>query len=80
MIDRQVQHLTRLIDDLLDVSRISRNKLELRRQRTELKDIVNAAVEISSPVIDQNGHELIVHVAPKSRCSCSPTRRGSRRR
>ena len=46
MIDRQVQHLTRLIDDLLDVSRISRNKLELRRQRTDLKDIVNAAVEI----------------------------------
>jgi signal transduction histidine kinase/ActR/RegA family two-component response regulator len=62
MIDRQVRHLTRLIDDLLDVSRISRNKLEVRRQQTELKDIVNAAVEISGPVIDQNGHQLGVRV------------------
>src|SRR4051794_24043096 len=62
MIDRQVRHLTRLIDDLLDVSRISRNKLEVRRQQTELKDIVNAAVEISSPVIDQNGHQLDVRM------------------
>ena len=66
MIDRQVQHLTRLIDDLLDVSRISRNKLELRRQRTELKDIVNAAVEISSHFIDQSGHELIVNISSES--------------
>jgi CheY-like chemotaxis protein/nitrogen-specific signal transduction histidine kinase len=65
MIDRQVQHLTRLIDDLLDVSRISRNKLELRRQRTELKDIVNGAVDSSKPVIEQSGHELIVHITPE---------------
>ena len=58
VIDRHVDHLTRLIDDLLDVSRISRNKLELRRQRIELQDIVRGAVEISKPVIDQNGHRL----------------------
>jgi PAS domain S-box-containing protein len=60
VIDRQVDHLTRLIDDLLDVSRISRNKLELRRQRIALHDVVWGAVEISRPVIDQNRHELSV--------------------
>jgi len=65
VIDRQVKHLGRLIDDLLDVSRISRNKLELRRQRSELKDIVEAAVEISSPLIEQSGHRLIVDLAPE---------------
>ena len=47
MIERQVKHLTRLIDDLLDISRINRNQLELRTQKTDLRDIVNAAVEMS---------------------------------
>lgn len=60
VIDRQIDHLTRLIDDLLDVSRISRNKLELRRQRITLQDVVWGAVEIGRPVIDQNRHELAV--------------------
>lgn len=63
VIDRQVDHLTRLIDDLLDVSRISRNKLELRRQRISLQDVVLGAVEISRPAIDQNRHELNVSVS-----------------
>ena len=58
VIDRQVDHLTRLIDDLLDVSRISRNRLELRRQRIELQEVVRGAVEISKPTLDQNGHRL----------------------
>jgi PAS domain S-box-containing protein len=65
VIDRQVDHLTRLIDDLLDVSRISRNKLELRRQRIELQEVVRGAVEISQPVIDQNGHRLVIDVSPE---------------
>lgn len=65
VIDRQVDHLTRLIDDLLDVSRISRNKLELRRQRIELQEVVRGAVEISLPTIDQNGHKLILDVSPE---------------
>ncbi len=63
VIDRQVDHLTRLIDDLLDVSRISRNKLELRRQRISLQDVVWGAVEIGRPVIDQNRHELTVKMS-----------------
>ena len=63
VIDRQVDHLTRLIDDLLDISRISRNKLELRRQRIALQDVVWGAVEIARPVIDQNRHELTVKMS-----------------
>jgi PAS domain S-box-containing protein len=65
MIDRQVEHLTRLIDDLLDLSRISRNQLELRKQQTELREVVNAAVEISTPVIAQSGHQLVINLDPE---------------
>jgi PAS domain S-box-containing protein len=60
VIDRQIEYLTRLIDDLMDVSRITRNKLELRRQRIALADVVNGAVESSRPAIEQCGHELVV--------------------
>jgi PAS domain S-box-containing protein len=60
IIDRQVHHLTRLIDDLLDISRISRNRLELRRERTELREIVHNAVEVSRPAIEQKRHRLVV--------------------
>ncbi|CAN5585246.1 PAS domain S-box protein [soil metagenome] len=57
---RQLAHMVRLIDDLLDVSRISRNKMELRRSRVSLADIVNSAVETAQPAIDEAGHELLL--------------------
>jgi signal transduction histidine kinase/two-component SAPR family response regulator len=60
LISRQAQQLTRLVDDLLDISRITRNKLELRREVVSLSEIVQAAVETSRPVIDEGGHELVV--------------------
>ena len=60
VIVRQVDALTRLIDDLMDISRINRNNLELRRQRVELAEVINAAVESSRPLIDERGHELTV--------------------
>lgn len=60
MMDRQLAHMVRLIDDLLDVSRISRNKLELRRSRVTIADIVESAVEAAQPAIDDAGHELTV--------------------
>lgn len=60
VIERQVDHLTRLIDDLLDISRITRNKLELRKQRVELAEVINGAVEASRPLIEEHGHELTV--------------------
>jgi CheY-like chemotaxis protein/two-component sensor histidine kinase len=52
--------MVRLIDDLLDVSRISRNKMELRRERVSLSDVVNNAVETARPLIDAGGHELTI--------------------
>jgi signal transduction histidine kinase/CheY-like chemotaxis protein len=63
IIDRQVQTMARLLDDLLDVSRISRNKLELRRQRMELAPILHLAVETSQPLINSAAHHLTVAVA-----------------
>jgi PAS domain S-box-containing protein len=60
MMDRQLSHMVRLIDDLLDVSRISRNKMELRRERVLLAEVVNTAVETARPQIDAEGHDLTV--------------------
>jgi PAS domain S-box-containing protein len=60
IIDRQTQHLTRLIDDLMDVSRISRGKIELKREHVELERVVLAAIETSRPLIEECGHELSV--------------------
>ncbi len=62
VMDRQVDHLTRLIDDLLDVSRITRGNLELRTQRVTLAEVIQSAVETSRPLIEQCGHELIVRL------------------
>jgi PAS domain S-box-containing protein len=60
VIERQVEHLTRLIDDLMDISRITRNKLELRKQRVELTQVIKGAIESSRSLIEQCGHRLIV--------------------
>ena len=60
MIERQVRQMVRLVDDLLDVSRITPGKLELRRQRIDLAEVLDAAVETSRPLIDAGHHELTV--------------------
>jgi signal transduction histidine kinase len=60
MIERQVEHMVRLVDDLLDVSRIIRGKIELRREAVELATVVARAVESSQPLIEAEGHELTV--------------------
>ena len=53
IIERQVKHLTRLVDDLLDVSRITRGKVELHRRAIELSEAVARAIEIASPLVEQ---------------------------
>ena len=58
--DRQLTHMVRLIDDLLDVSRINRNKMELRRSRILLADAVDSAVETARPAIETAGLELVI--------------------
>ena len=63
MMDRQLTHMVRLIDDLLDVSRITRGKIELRRERVDLKAVVTSAVETSLPLIEAGRHELSVQLA-----------------
>jgi len=57
---RQLNQLTRLVDDLMEVSRITRGKLELRRERVLLADVVSAAVETSDPLISAGAHRLVV--------------------
>jgi signal transduction histidine kinase len=60
IIERQVQHLTRLVDDLLDISRITRNKLVLQKSRIELAVVIGGAVDSSRPLIEQYAHTLTV--------------------
>jgi signal transduction histidine kinase len=66
MIGRQVQHMVRLVDDLLDVSRISRGKINIRKEPTELGMVLQSAIETSRPLIQKAGHELTVQVPPGS--------------
>ena len=62
VIDRQVEHMSRLLDDLLEVSRITRGKLELRKERIDLDDSVAAAVETARPLIEARDHSLAVEL------------------
>jgi PAS domain S-box-containing protein len=60
MMERQIGQLIRLVDDLLDISRISRDRLELRKARVSLASVVENAVETARPFIDSKGHSLNV--------------------
>ncbi len=60
---RQVEHMVRLVDDLLDVSRVMRGRIELRRELIEIETVVARAVEIAQPVIDVRRHTLDIEMA-----------------
>ena len=62
MMDRQLQQMVRLVDDLLDVSRITRNRIELRQEPVLLSAVAQSAVEISRELIDKAGHTLDVRL------------------
>ena len=62
MMERQALQMVRLIDDLLDVSRITQGKLQLRKSRVELAEVVRNSVEASRPLISEAGHELTIDV------------------
>jgi PAS domain S-box-containing protein len=62
VIERQVKHVSRLVDDLLDVSRITRGKVELKKEPLEVSMIVARAIEMTSPIIEQRAHRLSVDV------------------
>ncbi|HEY8537518.1 MAG TPA: PAS domain S-box protein [Steroidobacteraceae bacterium] len=63
MMERQLRQMVRLIDDLLDLSRISRGKIELERERVDLTSVVQNALEVSRPLIEQAGHRLTLELA-----------------
>ncbi len=77
LMHRQLDQIVRLVDDLLDVSRISTGKLELRKERVHLREVVNGAVEASRPFIDRMGHRLTI-TAPNQALTvdADPTRLG----
>lgn len=60
MVGRQVRHLVRLVDDLLDVSRVTRGKIKLQKERVNLAEIIRQAIETSRPLIDARNHQLKV--------------------
>ncbi len=60
MMERQIGHMARLLDDLLDLSRISRGKVELRAERVELRTVVESALETCRPVVEAAHHDLTV--------------------
>lgn len=60
--ERQTQQMVRLIDDLLDLSRITRGKLQLRKCRVELSEVIRSALEATRPAIDEARHELTVKI------------------
>ena len=64
MMERQVNHMVRLVDDLLDVARITNGKIDLRTEPVEIAAVVRGAVEVSKPLIDASGHRLATTLPP----------------
>jgi two-component system, sensor histidine kinase len=77
VVERQVRHQARLLDDLLDVSRITRGKIELRTVRTDLAAVVADAVETTRTLIEARRHSIAVHLPEQPVClDADPTRLG----
>ena len=64
MMERQINHLVRLVDDLMEASRMSRGKIALRKKVVDLSTVIDAALEMSRPLIEAAGHELKVELPP----------------
>jgi CheY-like chemotaxis protein/two-component sensor histidine kinase len=71
MMDRQVSQMVRMVDDLLEVSRITRGNIELRKRAVPLAEILASAVETSRPLLDQAGHRIEVHMPPPTVVLCA---------
>jgi signal transduction histidine kinase len=65
LIHRNAEHLVRLVDDLLDVSRITRGKFSLTQARCDIADLVRDAIDIAYPLIEQGNHRLLVSAPPR---------------
>lgn len=65
MLERQLSHMVRLVDDLLEISRISGGKVELRKERVHLSTVLLSSIEISQPLIDSARHHLVIDLSPE---------------
>jgi len=65
MMDRQVDHMVRLVDDLMEVSRITRGKILLQRERIDVGAVIRGAIEASRPLIEAAGHHLTLTLPPE---------------
>ena len=75
MIDRQVHHMALLLDDLLDISRVTRGTLELRPQMTDLTSIIETAIETARPMIEAKRHALKIEIPDEpARFAADPLR------
>jgi PAS domain S-box-containing protein len=74
IIQRQVDHLVRLVDDLLDVSKITRGKIELKREWIDMAEVLTKAVEMASLLLEQRTHRLVLDVQPGLRWCGDPMR------
>ena len=75
VIDRQVHHLVGLVDDLLDVSRITQGKVQLKKERVEVADMVASAIEMASPLLEAQRHELAIDVPGRGLAVCGDAAR-----
>ncbi len=73
-IARQVAHLSRLVDDLLDISRLTRGLIELTRERIKLRDVITKAIEIARPLMARKAHALTVDLADDVQLDGDPVR------
>ena len=69
--ERQVRHLARLVDDLLDVSRITRGKVKLRKEQLDLARLMRTTAEDRRPILAQAGLTLQIEIARQRRSGCS---------
>ncbi len=74
IIQRQLDHLVRLVDDLLDISKVTRGKIELRKDWIAIADVLTKAVEMSSPLLERRSHRLQVEAQPGLRVHGDPVR------
>ncbi len=74
VIERQVRHVVRLVDDLLDVSRITRGTIQLHREDLDIADCITKGIEIASPLLEERHHQLTVMVSRGLLVSADPVR------
>ncbi len=74
IIERHVEHLVRLVDDLLDISRITSGKIELKKRTVPVEEVLKNAVEMASPLLEQRHHRLTMALQPDLAWTVDPTR------